>query len=58
MGRVASVPNISSSERTRSSLSPIKSVGLPTNQLSSQSSPALINVLFERIEHQAEVSEI
>lgn len=55
MGRVRPVPNIAPRTKAGSSLSPVKSVGLPTSQTSSQNSPALINVLFERVEHQAEV---
>lgn len=38
--------------------SPVKTVGMATNVLSSQASPALVNALFERVEEQAEVSEI
>ena len=36
--------------------SPIKMVGMATSVPSSQTSPALVNALFERVEEQAEVS--
>jgi len=36
--------------------SPIKTVGMATSVPSSQTSPALVNALFERVEEQAEVS--
>ena len=38
--------------------SPVKTIGVATNVPSSQASPALVNALFERVEEQAEVSEI